>query len=325
MAMFDLPPAELERYVPVPARPEDFDSFWSETLAEASRHELEVRMAPIDHGLALVESSDVVFAGFGGHPVRGWLHLPASGRDGTLPAVVQFQGYGGGRGLAHESILWANAGYAQFVVDTRGQGSAWSVGETDDPVGSSPSQPGFMTRGILEQREYYYRRVYVDAVRAVEVVHRDERIDAERIAVAGASQGGGIGLAASALAGDVAAVMVDVPFLCDFPRAIEITDRDPYAEITRYLRVHHDKRERALHTLSYFDCVSLVAASRAPALFSVALMDETCPPSTVYAAYHAYGGPRELAVYPYNDHEGGGAWQQARQITWLRELWGSTS
>jgi cephalosporin-C deacetylase len=236
--------------------------------------------------------------------------------------VVQYQGYGGGRGLAHESTLWADAGYAHLVVDTRGQGSAWSIGESDDPVGSSPAQPGFMTRGVLHERDYYYRRVYIDAVRAVDLVRQDERVDKERIAVAGASQGGGIALSVSALVAEVAAVMVDVPFLCDFPRAIAVTDRDPYAEITRYLRVHHGKQERVLLTLSYFDCVLLVTAFIAPALFSVALMDETCPPSTVYAAYHAYRGPKELIVYPYNDHEGGGAWQQARQIRWLRKLWG---
>ena len=29
-------------------------------------------------------------------------------------------------------------------------------------------------------------------------------------------------------------------------------------------------------------------------LFSVALMDSTCPPSTVYAAYHMYAGPRQI-------------------------------
>ena len=326
MALFDLPREELERYAPVLACPDDFKAFWSETLAEASQLDLDVRMAPVDHGLELLESWDVVFAGFGGHPIHAWLHLPAIG-DGDVarPAVIQYQGYGGGRGLAHESTLWANAGYAHLVVDTRGQGSAWSIGDSGDPVGSSPSQPGFMTRGILDERDYYYRRVYVDAVRAVEVARRHERIDARRIAVAGASQGGGISLAVSALVPDLAAVMVDVPFLCNFQRAIDITDRDPYAEITRYLSAHRDHRERALRTLSYFDCVLLAPGAVAPALFSVALMDETCPPSTVYAAYNAYGGPKELAVYPYNDHEGGGAWQQARQLTWLRNLWRAAS
>jgi cephalosporin-C deacetylase len=35
-------------------------------------------------------------------------------------------------------------------------------------------------------------------------------------------------------------------------------------------------------------------------------MDPICPPSTVFAAYNAYGGPKEITVYPFNEHEGGG-------------------
>ena len=52
-------------------------------------------------------------------------------------------------------------------------------------------------------------------------------------------------------------------------------------------------------------------------------MDETCPPSTVYAAFNAYGGPKEICVYHYNDHEGGGAFHQVRQLAWLHELFRS--
>ena len=65
-----------------------------------------------------------------------------------LPCVVEYIGYGGGRGLAHERTLWAVAGYAHFVMDTRGQGSGWSVGETPDPDAGLPAEAGFMTRGI---------------------------------------------------------------------------------------------------------------------------------------------------------------------------------
>jgi cephalosporin-C deacetylase len=61
----------------------------------------------------------------------------------------------------------------------------------------------------------------------------------------------------------------------------------------------------------------LAERATAPALFSVALMDQTCPPSTVFAAYNAYGGPKELTVYEYNDHEGGEGFQRGRQLEWL--------
>jgi cephalosporin-C deacetylase len=53
-------------------------------------------------------------------------------------------------------------------------------------------------------------------------------------------------------------------------------------------------------------------------LFSVALMDEITPPSTVYAAYNGYGGPKEIVEYAYNDHEGGGEHHQAAKVEWLR-------
>ena len=78
--------------------------------------------------------------------------------------------------------------------------------------------------------------------------------------------------------------------------------------------------DRVFGTLAYFDGAVLGRRASAPALFSVALMDEICPPSTVFAAYHAYGGPKAIEVYPFNDHEGGEAFQRGAQLAWLRSL-----
>jgi len=320
MPYFDLPADQLAGYDPQLPEPDDLDQFWERTLAETRAVELEPVLARADSPLVAVESYDVSWRGFGGDVVRGWLHLPAPAvrGDGLLGAVVQYQGYGGGRGLVFENVFWAAAGYAHLVMDTRGQGSGWSVGDTPDPAGSAPAQPGYMTRGITDPAEYYYRRVYADAVRAVEFMRGVEGVDGSRIAVTGASQGGGLSLAVATLARDVVvAVMPDVPFLCDFRRSSQIALTNPYLEIVRYLAAHRDHEERAFATLSYFDGAVLARRATAPALFSVALMDETCPPSTVYAAYNAYGGPKEIVAYPYNDHEGGEAFHRSRQAAWL--------
>jgi cephalosporin-C deacetylase len=82
-----------------------------------------------------------------------------------------------------------------------------------------------------------------------------------------------------------------------------------------------------LHTLSYFDAVNFAKRGRAPSLFSVALMDLICPPSTVYAAFNHYGAnhhaaDKEIEVYRYNDHEGGESYQRQAQIRWLDKLLG---
>jgi cephalosporin-C deacetylase len=249
--------------------------------------------------------------------VKGWLHLPVR-REGRLPAVVEYIGYGGGRGLPHERVLWAVAGHAHLVMDTRGQGSAWSAGDTPDPgAGSSPAHPGFMTDGIGDPATYYYRRVFADAVRAVETARSHPAIDPARVAVTGASQGGGISLAVAGLVPDLAAVAADVPFLCDFPRAVTLCDKDPYREVVDYLRVHRDHLAQVMHTLSYVDGAILGRRAKAPALFSVGLMDLVCPPSTVYAAFNAYGGPKEIVEYPFNDHEGGEGFHEVAKLHWL--------
>lgn len=322
MAFFDLPLDELQQYVPPRTEPADFDTFWQETLKTVRQYPLDPRFVPADYGLRTVECFDVTFNGYGGQPIKGWLLLPAQ-RDAPLPCVVEYIGYGGGRGFPFEWLTFSSAGFAHLIMDTRGQGSSWRSGDTPDsePDGSNPQTPGFMTRGILSPQTYYYRRVFSDALRAVETARAHPAIDPERIAVSGGSQGGGITLAVSGLDPSIQAALPDVPFLCHYRRATQITDGFPYQEIVKYCQIHRDKIETVFETLAYFDGVNFATRARARALFSVALMDEICPPSTVFAAYNHYAGPKEIKVWPYNHHEGGESYQVHEKMKFLRSLW----
>lgn len=313
----DLAPDVVADYRSKAVRPADFQDFWDHTLGEVKRHPLDARFTPEPAGLPLFEVFDVAYRGYGGHPVRGWFIQP---KGGARSCVVKFIGYNGGRSFAHEHLFWPATGRAVLVMDTRGQGSGWAPGHTADPVGSDPAHAGFMTRGIQRREDYFYRRVFSDAVRAVEAARAFPGIDPARIALTGGSQGGGISLAAAALVPGIAAVMPDVPYLCDFWRSVTVATRDPYLEIARYLAVHRDAEAQVFATLNYFDGVHFAGLATAPALFSVAVMDTICPPSTVYAAYNAYAGPKEMVRYTFNDHEGGGPFQMERQRQWLDAL-----
>lgn len=319
--LFDLPLDQLRTYVPPREEPEDFDSFWEETLLEARRYPLDPRFEPVDAGLRLLEVYDVTFPGYAGQQVKAWLVLPRS-RQGRIPCIVEYIGYGGGRGKPIDRLLWASAGYAHMIMDTRGQGSLWSPGDTADPEpeGSSPHAPGFMTRGILNPRTYYYRRVFVDAVRMLDTARMFPAVDSSKIAVTGGSQGGGIALAAAGLDGGVIATLPDVPFLCHFKTAVDITDADPYREISRFCQVHRSSIGTVFGTLAYFDGVNFAARASARALFSVALMDEVCPPRTVFAAFNHYAGPKEISVYHFNHHEGGQSFHETEKLKFVNAL-----
>lgn len=324
MAFFDLSQPELESYRPAVAEPEDFDDFWRSTLAEARTHDLDVRTELVDARLSLVDVHDLTFRGHGGQDVRGWYMLPA-GASEPLPTVVQFHGYSGGRGMPQVN-QWVAAGHAYLALDTRGQG--WASESifpgTPDEGATGTGFPGQMTEGILDPETYYYRRLFTDCVRLLDVARSLPQVDASKLYLQGGSQGGGMTIAAAGLAAldgiEVAGAMPDVPFLCHFERAITLTDAHPYKEVSEFLRGRPREVETVARTLSYFDGVNFAKRAKCPTLFSVALMDQICPPSTVYAAFNQWGhDDRTINVYPHNGHEGGRAIQAWEQLGWLRD------
>lgn len=320
----DFPLEVLRTYQPDLDEPEDFDQFWTATLqAERAQPGL-ASVVPVASPLTTLGVSDVTFPGFGGHPVKAWLIKPL---DSTAPlaCVVEFIGYGGGRGLPTERLLWASAGYAHLVMDNRGQAGS----DTPDPgVGSrSPQVPGHLTDGLDDPATYYYRRLITDAVRLVDAAMTIPSIDASRILVAGISQGGGVALAVAGLHHGPVGLISDVPFLAHFQRAVTVASDGPYLELQRHLARRRGRDAEVFRVLSYFDAVNFAKRALAPALFSVGLFDAICPPSTVFAAVNRYSGSHELRIYPFNGHEASEGDHTAVRLDfaarWLKDSWTS--
>ena len=320
----DLPLDQLRRRQATVREPAGFAEFWHQTIAEARAHAGAVRLDRVDTPLQAVKVWDLTFGGWGGEPISAWLLAPA-GAKGPLPGVVQFHGYGGGRGHPLDELAWVAAGYAHLVMDNRGQGAGWSAGQTPDPHGAGPQAPGVMTKGIERRATYYYRRLMTDAVRAVDAMASLDLVDSSLIAVTGGSQGGALALAATAWSGLVKATDVRVPFLADIPHALELTDTEPYGELLRYLAVHRAPEAQAslFDVLAYFDAANLARYATAPAVFSTGLIDDITPASTVFAAYNNYAGPKDMAVYRFNGHEAGGTLDLTRALTFFNHQLGN--
>jgi cephalosporin-C deacetylase len=320
----DMAEKDLDVYQGLTTTPGDFDTFWERTLNESRMAAGSVIAEKQDLPLVAIDVYDVTFPGFNGQPIKAWLKVP-HGTTGPLPGVVQYIGYGGGRGEPMDNLFWAAAGFAHLYMDTRGQGSGWSRGETPDLAPTGPQTPGVMTRGIESPDSYYYRRLITDAVRAVDAC-ADLRldngalaIDTNRIGIVGGSQGGGLTLAVAGLLQDkVAAIGACVPFLCDYRRAVQMTDSRPFFEITEYLGAHRGNDDEVYGVLSYFDGVNFARRATAPAHFTVALMDDIVPPSTIYAAFNNYAGPKNLQVWRHNGHESGGPVDEAMLADFFR-------
>jgi cephalosporin-C deacetylase len=297
MPWFDLPIEELRAYRTGTAEPAGLDEWWAERLADARgkiRPPVMERYQPDLYAPA--EVYDVEFSGARGDRIRAWYIKPAEAAPGHAPVVVQFIGYGGGRGLPAEHMLLPALGYSVFVMDTRGQGGRWSAGATE------PANSTVMTRDITRPEDYYFTLLFTDAVRAVETA-AEMAGGTGRIAVSGGSQGGGLALAAAALMPDSVAVChADIPFLCDIQRAITLAPAAPYTEVPEFLAQNTTLIPAALDTLRYVDCALLARRITAECLLSVGLMDTVCPPSTVFAAYNEITAGKDIAIHPYTGH-----------------------
>jgi cephalosporin-C deacetylase len=298
MPWFDLPLEQLRKYRTTTEEPAGLDEWWTQRIAEARAHAEPAKLTRHEPDLyGPLEVYDAEFSGARGDRIRAWYIKPAGPARKT---IVKFIGYGGGRGAPAEHALTAALGYAVFVMDSRGQGGRWTTGATGDGA-PGPELSQVMTRGITDPRTYYYTRLFTDAVRAVDTAA--ELGDGQPLAVAGGSQGGALALAAASLAADkVALCHADVPFLCDIQRAITLAPSAPYTEIPEFLNENVALINSALNTLKYIDCALLARRITAETLVSVGLMDEVCPPSTVFAAYNEIPAGKDIAIYPYSGH-----------------------
>lgn len=308
-------PHRLGDYAPDTYRQEDFEEYWARGLKELVSRPSEVRFERYGLPLRGVGVDRISFVSHDGSRVSGWYARPEG--PGPYPGVAVYHGYGG-RGERPLGLFGLAAqGLAVLSMDCRGQS-----GDSDDlNPGEGASVAGWMTRGIGSPRRYYYRQVYLDAVRALDLLASFEEVDASRLAVTGASQGGGLGLAVAALSERPALVWADVPFLCDFRRAVEVVEKAPYTEITDLARARPAMQEQIWATLSYVDVLNLAEQITCPTVVTVNLWDDVCPPSTIYGMFRKIAAEdKQLRVSPYNRHEVPYENQEARLEFLVRRL-----
>jgi cephalosporin-C deacetylase len=297
MPSIDMPLEQMRQYQPPLYREADFESFWQQTVNEAVRQPLNVELIPYGLPSRGVECFALRFDGFGGGRLAGWYLCPDG--NGPFPGLAVYHGYSGRGTRPLDLLALASQGICVLSMDCRGQ-NGQSQDAAEYPDGH---YQGWMTQGIRSPQNYYYRYVYADAVRALEVLAHREEVDASRLAITGGSQGGGLTLAVAALSRRPILALPDIPFLCDYRRAVAITPAGPYPEIASFLKAFPDLQQSVFRTLSYFDCLNLAPSIACRTVISNCLWDDVCPPSTIFAVYNHITAEKQIEIYPFHKHE----------------------
>ncbi|HEX8524547.1 MAG TPA: acetylxylan esterase [Tepidisphaeraceae bacterium] len=303
MGSIDMPLDQLRKYLPPLYRESDFESYWKTTITQALNQPINAELIPYDLPTRGVQCYAVRFDGFQGGRLAGWYLRPDAPSSalshGKMPGMCVYHGYSGRAPRPLDLLNIAQQGICVLSMDCRGQNGQ----SQDAAVYPEGYFMGWMTQGIREPNKYYYRYVYADAVRALELLARREEVDESRLAITGVSQGGGLTLATAALSDHPILALPDIPFLCDYPRATSIAAAGPYPEIPSFLKVHPTLLDQAFRTLSYCDCLNLAPWIKCKTVISNCLWDDVCPPSTIFAVYNHMTCEKRMEIYPYHKHE----------------------
>ena len=295
--------AELHQYMPDQTAPEDLDSFWERTVHLASQKPLNDRREQVTCLSPYMTTYKVTYEGYDQTPIHGWYILPnfVGVEARNLPCVVHYHGYHGSKSVPENYANWLMMGFAVFAMDVRGQG-----GETGNLLSQSYGMTkGWITQGLLAPEQSYYQAITVDALQALAWAQQQPEVDASRIYVAGASQGGGLALITSALSDIPSKVIADIPNMCHMDFGI-FNSVGSLSEAASFVMTYPEHLQEVMRTLSYFDILNLTDRLTKPIFMSVGLKDPICQPETVFAVYNRITSPKEMHVYPFNGHHTSG-------------------
>jgi cephalosporin-C deacetylase len=220
------------------------------------------------------------------------------------PAVLMFHGYGGEQPKWIDLLPYAARGFTVAALDVREQ-----VGfRTESQEANSFSLHNHLVEGLDDGPEgLLYRHVFLDTRRLADLIRGLPEVDEARVATTGWSQGGGLSLVCAALTPEIKYAASVYPFLVDYQRAWELNlEKGPYDEITTWFKKRdprHLREQEVFTSLGYIDLQHLAPRIQAEVTLYVGLEDQTCPPSTQYAAYNKITAPKETRLYPDFGHD----------------------
>ena len=281
------------KIIPQTAR-EDFEGFWQEAIRA-------MRAVPLSYTREKIKTPyDKTFTTYkifynthDNTKVAAFFSCP-NNATGKLPCVAHFHG-GSLQKEIQPGIL--ATGVCCFSIDVRSQG-----GETVDKADySTDFNSGLMTLGVLDKNEFYMKNIYLDAVRAMDVIADLPEVDAARIVTYGGSQGGALSIVASALSGKSIKCYTNETSYCCIHRRVELGTRI-FRNTYDFLKSYPHHTDAVMETVSYFDVNNMVSLLKVPTSFCLGLADDVCLPEFVYSAYTHATCEKELMMIPFTPH-----------------------
>lgn len=302
-----------EKIQPVVRDPEDFDSFWTSSKDELAKVPMDARRTLIPElSTAAADVYHVSLLNVGRSRVYGMLALPKAA--GKHPAILGVPGAG-----VHKIgplIELAEKGAITLAIGIHGIPLTLDL-DVYSALGNGALN-GYPAYNLDSRDRYYYRRVYLGCVRANDYLTSLPEWNGRDLAVTGGSQGGALSIVTAGLDPRVTALAAFYPALSDMAGYTE-GRAGGWPHVFRAAGAGSHRTPEKLATAAYYDVVNFARRLKAPGVYSWGYNDQTCPPTSMYAAYTVIRAPKQLVLALETGH--GRVPEQTDTINrWLQEF-----
>ena len=287
---------EPEKLRPMTDMPDDFTAFWEQARAEQAKIPMEPRVERAEQWCT--DKVDVYYVRLQSfrkdNYVYGYVSVPKS--KGPHPAVLYVPGAGVAK--IKPSTYMAEKGVITMTIGIHG--IPLDMPDENYDILKNGALNGYQFVNLDIRDQYYYKRVFMGCVRAIDYIFTLPEFDGERMMVSGGSQGGGLSIVTTALDPRVKYFVCFYPALCDHMGYLY--DRaGGWPHMFDRTRTCFRTAERILNS-RYYDAANFARLIRVPGFFSWGYNDLSCPITSMYSAYNVVTAPKELVLELRNGH-----------------------
>jgi cephalosporin-C deacetylase-like acetyl esterase len=277
--------------------PEDFWTFWQKAKAEASKIPLDarVRLLP-DRCTEKVNVYEVNIQNYKpGTRLFGIVCVPKA--PGKYPALLHVPG-AGVRGY-YGDVNTAEKGVITLQIGIHGVPVTLDASVYNNL--SAGALDGYPNYNLDDKDRYYYKRVYLGCVRAVDFIFNLPEFDGNNIVVMGGSQGGALSIVTAALDNRIKGLVAFYPALCDLTGYLH-GRAGGWPHLFSASNLSFNNTSQKIETSKYYDIVNFARHLNVPGFYSWGYNDVTCPPTSMYAAYNVITAPKTLFLAEETGH-----------------------
>jgi len=302
-----------EKITPTQKLPTDFKDFWTRELEKASKIPLDIKYTLLPEKCTPnTNVYHVSYKNIDNSLMYGILATPK--KPGKYPAILHVPG--AGIRPYNGMIDQAEQGFVTLQVGIHGISVINDVSLYNDL--STGALRGYPTVNLDNKDTYYFKRVYIGCSRAVDLLASLDEVDNANIVMWGGSQGGALSITTTALNKKIKGLAAVYPALCDLTGYLH-NRAGGWPHMFRANNAESMATTQKIETSAYYDVVNFARMIDVPGFYTWGYNDETCPPTSYYAAYNQIKAAKELYLVQETGH-----WtypeQQTKMLTWVKEF-----